>query len=45
MFGFVQVARTFNEAAVMSTEDANVPIVLGVLYNISREYDRVFDFM
>ncbi|KAF8031314.1 hypothetical protein BT93_D0494 [Corymbia citriodora subsp. variegata] len=34
------VARLFNDAAQMSPEDADVHIVLGVLYNLSREYDR-----
>jgi tetratricopeptide (TPR) repeat protein len=36
----MQVARLFNEAAEMSPEDADVHIVLGVLYNLSREYDK-----
>ncbi|KAF8414342.1 hypothetical protein HHK36_002343 [Tetracentron sinense] len=34
------VARLFNEAAQMSPEDADAHIVLGVLYNLSREYDK-----
>ncbi|XP_057984036.1 peroxisome biogenesis protein 5 isoform X3 [Malania oleifera] len=34
------VARIFSEAAQMSPEDADVYIVLGVLYNLSREYDK-----
>ncbi|KAG9448887.1 hypothetical protein H6P81_008852 [Aristolochia fimbriata] len=34
------VIRMFNEAAQMSPEDADVHIVLGVLYNLSREYDK-----
>ncbi|BAT06105.1 peroxisome biogenesis protein 5 isoform X3 [Oryza sativa Japonica Group] len=34
------VIRLFNEAAQMSPEDADVHIVLGVLYNLSREYDK-----
>ncbi|XP_008806178.1 peroxisome biogenesis protein 5-like isoform X1 [Phoenix dactylifera] len=34
------VARLFNEAAQMSPDDADVHIVLGVLYNLSREYDK-----
>ncbi|KQJ98851.1 peroxisome biogenesis protein 5 isoform X1 [Brachypodium distachyon] len=34
------VIRLFNEAAKMSPEDADVHIVLGVLYNLSREYDK-----
>ncbi|KAF6155026.1 hypothetical protein GIB67_035773 [Kingdonia uniflora] len=36
-----QVARLFNEAAQISPDDADVHIVLGVLYNLSREYDKV----
>lgn len=36
----VQVARLFNEAAQMSPDDADVHIVLGVLYNLSREFDK-----
>lgn len=36
----LQVARLFNEAAQMSPDDADVHIVLGVLYNLSREYDK-----
>uniref|UniRef100_A0A1D1Y2M2 Peroxisome biogenesis protein 5 n=1 Tax=Anthurium amnicola TaxID=1678845 RepID=A0A1D1Y2M2_9ARAE len=34
------IARLFNEAAQMSPEDADIHIVLGVLYNLSREYDK-----
>ncbi|CAD6246080.1 unnamed protein product [Miscanthus lutarioriparius] len=34
------VVRLFNEASQMSPEDADVHIVLGVLYNLSREYDK-----
>ncbi|KAJ4758672.1 Peroxisomal targeting signal-1 receptor family protein [Rhynchospora pubera] len=34
------VAILFNEAAQLSPEDADVHIVLGVLYNLSREYDK-----
>ncbi|KAK8946178.1 Peroxisome biogenesis protein 5 [Platanthera guangdongensis] len=34
------IARLFNEAAQMSPEDADVHIVLGVMYNVSREYDK-----
>ncbi|KAL9998864.1 putative tetratricopeptide-like helical domain superfamily [Helianthus debilis subsp. tardiflorus] len=40
---YADVARTFNEAAQMSPEDADVHIVLGVLYNLSREYDRAIE--
>lgn len=36
----LQVARLFDEAAQMSPDDADVHIVLGVLYNLSREYDK-----
>lgn len=36
----LQVARLFNEAAQISPDDADVHIVLGVLYNLSREYDK-----
>lgn len=35
-----QVARLFNEAAQMSPDDADVHVVLGVLYNLSREFDK-----
>ncbi|KAJ8749359.1 hypothetical protein K2173_018847 [Erythroxylum novogranatense] len=37
---YADVARSFNEAAEMSPEDADVHVVLGVLYNLSREYDK-----
>jgi peroxin-5 len=37
---YADVARLFNEAAVISSDDADVHIVLGVLYNLSREYDK-----
>lgn len=36
----MQVAKLFNEAAQISPEDADVHIVLGVLYNLSREFDK-----
>ena len=36
----MQVASLFNEAAKISPDDADVHIVLGVLYNLSREYDK-----
>ncbi|RZS03671.1 hypothetical protein BHM03_00033870 [Ensete ventricosum] len=39
----LNVARLFNEAAQMSPEDADVHIVLGVLYNLSREYDKAIE--
>ncbi|EFJ18463.1 hypothetical protein SELMODRAFT_444455 [Selaginella moellendorffii] len=34
------VARLFNEAAAMAPEDGDVHTVLGVLYNLSREYSN-----
>ncbi|XP_057831950.1 peroxisome biogenesis protein 5 [Cryptomeria japonica] len=37
---YIEVARLFNEAAQMSPEDGDVHTVLGVLYNLSREYDK-----
>ncbi|KAL5737208.1 hypothetical protein ACOSP7_029969 [Xanthoceras sorbifolium] len=37
---YADVARLFIEASQMSPEDADVHIVLGVLYNLSREYDK-----
>ncbi|XP_068642693.1 peroxisome biogenesis protein 5-like [Aristolochia californica] len=37
---YPDVVRLFNEAAQMSPEDADVHIVLGVLFNLSREYDK-----
>lgn len=40
---YADVAGLFNEAAKMSPEDADVHIVLGVLYNLSREYDKAID--
>ncbi|KAK3013345.1 hypothetical protein RJ639_008338 [Escallonia herrerae] len=40
---FADVARFFNDAAIMSPEDADVHIVLGVLYNLSREYDKAIE--
>lgn len=33
----------FVEASQMSPEDADVHIVLGVLYNLSREYDKAIE--
>ncbi|KAL2607658.1 hypothetical protein R1flu_026231 [Riccia fluitans] len=35
-----QVTQMVNEAAQVSPEDGDVHTVLGVLYNLSREYDR-----
>ncbi|XP_021735517.1 peroxisome biogenesis protein 5-like [Chenopodium quinoa] len=40
---YADIARIFNEAAQISPEDADVHIVLGVLYNLSREYDKAID--
>ncbi|XP_038972790.1 peroxisome biogenesis protein 5-like [Phoenix dactylifera] len=40
---YASVARLFNEASQMSPEDADVHIVLGVLYNLSREYDKAIE--
>ncbi|KAL2335854.1 hypothetical protein Fmac_010300 [Flemingia macrophylla] len=37
---YADVARLFNEAAEVSPDDADVHIVLGVMYNLSREYDK-----
>ncbi|KAK1297659.1 Peroxisome biogenesis protein 5 [Acorus calamus] len=37
---YADVARLFNEAAQLSPQDADVHIVLGVLYNLSIEYDK-----
>lgn len=37
---YKQIARLFTEASQMNPEDADVHIVLGVLYNLSREFDR-----
>ncbi|KAI4389683.1 hypothetical protein MLD38_001884 [Melastoma candidum] len=34
------VARLFQDASRMSPRDADVHIILGVLYNLSREYDK-----
>lgn len=35
-----QVENLFNEAAQMSPEDGDVHTVLGVLYNLSRDYEK-----
>ncbi|KAM7492831.1 hypothetical protein LguiA_035752 [Lonicera macranthoides] len=40
---YADVARFFNDAAQMSPEDADVHVVLGVLYNLSREYDKAIE--
>ncbi|CAN1248191.1 Peroxisome biogenesis protein 5 [Linum perenne] len=40
---YADVAKLFEEAAQVSPEDADVHIVLGVLYNLSREYDRAIN--
>ncbi|XP_022940955.1 peroxisome biogenesis protein 5 [Cucurbita moschata] len=37
---YADVAGLFNEAAKMFPDDADVHIVLGVLYNLSREFDK-----
>lgn len=37
---YKQIARLFTEASQMNPEDADVHIVLGVLFNLSREFDR-----
>lgn len=37
---YADVSRLFNEAAEVSPDDSDVHIVLGVLYNLSREYDK-----
>eukprot|EP00250_Pteridium_aquilinum_P005263 c15385_g1_i1 orf=213-2492(+) len=38
-----EVTHLFHQAAKMSPEDADVHTVLGVLYNLSREYDRAIE--
>ncbi|KAI4321758.1 hypothetical protein MLD38_035105 [Melastoma candidum] len=43
VFYHTDVARLFQDASQMSPEDADVHIVLGVLYNLSREYDRAIE--
>ncbi|GFP90609.1 peroxisome biogenesis protein 5 [Phtheirospermum japonicum] len=40
---YADVSRLFNDAAKLSPDDADVHIVLGVLYNLSREYDRAIE--
>ncbi|XP_054797056.1 peroxisome biogenesis protein 5 isoform X2 [Prosopis cineraria] len=34
------VARLFNEAAEIAPDDADIHIVIGVLYNLTRDYDK-----
>ncbi|XP_057474048.1 peroxisome biogenesis protein 5-like isoform X1 [Actinidia eriantha] len=41
---YADVARLFNGAAQMSPEDADVHIVLGVLHNLSSEYDKAIAY-
>lgn len=38
-----QVETLFSTAASLSPEDGDVHTVLGVLYNLSREYDKAID--
>lgn len=40
---YADVAGLFNDAAKMAPDDADVHIVLGVLYNLSREYDKAIE--
>ncbi|CAN1354027.1 Peroxisome biogenesis protein 5 [Linum perenne] len=40
---YADVAKLFEDAAQMSPQDADVHIVLGVLYNLSREYDKAIE--
>ncbi|XP_044481547.1 peroxisome biogenesis protein 5-like [Mangifera indica] len=40
---YTDIARLFVEASRMSPDDADVHIVLGVLYNLSREYDKAIE--
>lgn len=40
---YADVATYFSDAARMSPDDADVHIVLGVLYNLSREYDKAIE--
>jgi peroxin-5 len=39
-FLFLQVENLFQEAARLSPEDSDIHTVLGVLYNLSRNYDK-----
>ncbi|PIN04354.1 TPR repeat-containing protein [Handroanthus impetiginosus] len=40
---YADVVRLFNDAAKLSPDDADVHIVLGVMYNLSREYDKAIE--
>ncbi|KAG8365215.1 hypothetical protein BUALT_Bualt18G0081200 [Buddleja alternifolia] len=40
---YADVARLFSDAAKLSPDDADVHIVLGVLYNLSGEYDKAIE--
>ncbi|PHT69526.1 Peroxisome biogenesis protein 5 [Capsicum annuum] len=42
-FYHADVARLFTDASQMAPDDADVHIVLGVLYNLSREYDKAIE--
>eukprot|EP00249_Psilotum_nudum_P018974 c27047_g1_i1 orf=150-2450(+) len=42
-FNHTEVANLFHEAAQMSPEDGDVHTVLGVLYNLSREYNKAVE--
>ncbi|CAM8995553.1 unnamed protein product [Rhodiola kirilowii] len=40
---YADVANLFSEAAKLAPDDADVHIVLGVLYNLSREFDNAIE--
>ncbi|KAL9668249.1 hypothetical protein QQ045_002627 [Rhodiola kirilowii] len=40
---YADVTNLFNEAAKLAPDDADVHIVLGVLYNLSREFDKAME--
>ncbi|XP_044472597.1 peroxisome biogenesis protein 5 isoform X2 [Mangifera indica] len=40
---YADVSRLFIEASRVSPDDADIHIVLGVLYNLSREYDKAIE--
>uniref|UniRef100_A0A7N0TDR3 Peroxin-5 n=1 Tax=Kalanchoe fedtschenkoi TaxID=63787 RepID=A0A7N0TDR3_KALFE len=40
---YADVTNLFNEAAKLAPDDADVHIVLGVLYNLSREFDKAIE--